>query len=78
MLERYHGRRSLAGYRRRVVEEKVFDWLDPGTKMVVNPPQRSATVYESTTDITVLAETDVLDGGDVVPGFRLAVREIFS
>ncbi len=62
------------------VEEKVFDWLDAGTKMVVvvNPRQRSATVYKSPADIAVLAETDVLDGADVVPGFELAVREIFA
>ncbi len=62
------------------VEEKVFDWLDAGTKMVVviNPRQRSATVYKSPTDITVLTEADVLDGGDIVPGFELAVRDIFA
>lgn len=62
------------------VEEKVFDWLDSGTKMVVvvNPRKRSATVYRSRTDITVLAETDVLESGDIVPGFRLAIREIFA
>ncbi|CAN5755386.1 Uma2 family endonuclease [soil metagenome] len=62
------------------VEEKVFDWLDAGTKMVVvvNPRQRSVTVYKSQSDITVLSEDDVLDGGDVVPGFELALREIFA
>lgn len=62
------------------VVEKVFDWLDAGTKMVVviNPRQRSATVYKSQTDITALLESDVLHGGDVVPGFELAVREIFA
>jgi Uma2 family endonuclease len=62
------------------VEEKVFDWLDAGTKLVivVNPRQRSATVYKSPTDITALAEANVLDGGDVVPGFELPVREIFA
>lgn len=61
------------------VEEKVFAWLDAGTKMVVvvNPRQRSATVYKSQTDIIALAEADVMDGGDIVPGFELAVREIF-
>jgi Uma2 family endonuclease len=39
------------------VEEKVFAWLDAGTKMVVviNPRQRSATVYKSPTDIIALA-----------------------
>jgi hypothetical protein len=46
--------------------------------VVINPRQRSATVYKSPTDITALAEADVLDGGDVVPGFELAVREIFA
>jgi Uma2 family endonuclease len=62
------------------VEEKVFDWLEAGTKMVVviNPRQRSATVFKSPTDIFALAEADVLNGGDVVPGFELAVREIFA
>jgi Uma2 family endonuclease len=62
------------------VEEKVFAWLDAGSKMVVviNPQQRSATVYKSPTEITVLAEADVLAGGDIVPGFELEVREIFA
>ena len=61
------------------VEEKVIDWLDAGTKMVVvvNPRQRSATVYKSQSDITALAEAEVLNGGDVVPGFELALRGIF-
>jgi hypothetical protein len=46
--------------------------------VVINPRQRSATVHKSKTDITALAEADVLAGGDVVPGFELAVREIFA
>ena len=46
--------------------------------VVINPRQRSATVYKSQSDITVLAEADVLAGEDVVPGFELAVREIFA
>jgi len=62
------------------VEEKVFDWLEAGTKMVVtvNPRKRSATVYRSLTDITVLTNADILAGGDIVPNFRLPVREIFA
>jgi Uma2 family endonuclease len=60
--------------------DKVFDWIEAGTKMVVvvNPRQRSATVYKSPTDIIALAEADLLIGGNVVPGFELAVREIFA
>ena len=46
--------------------------------VVINPRQRSATVYRSPSDISALAEADVLDGGDVVPGFELALREMFA
>jgi Uma2 family endonuclease len=62
------------------VEEKVFDWLEAGTRMVltINPRKRSVTVYRSLADITVLTEKDILDGGEVVPGFRLAVRDVFA
>jgi hypothetical protein len=34
------------------------------------------TVYRSLTDIVALTENDTLDGGDVVPGFQIAVAEI--
>jgi len=62
------------------VEEKVIDWLDAGTKKVItiNPRKRSSTMYQSLTDITVLTDSDVLDGGDIMPEFRLAIREIFA
>jgi Uma2 family endonuclease len=62
------------------VEEKVFDWLAAGTKMVVvvNPRKRTATVYRSSTDIIALAEDAVLDAGDVVPGLKLPLREVFG
>lgn len=62
------------------VEEKVFEWLYTGTRMVVvvNPDKRTATVYRSRTEITVLTEEDELDGAEVVPGWRLPVREIFT
>ena len=62
------------------VEEKILDWLEAGTKMVlaVNPRRRSVTLYRSQSDITILTRTDVLDGGDVVPGFQLTLQEIFA
>lgn len=44
---------------------------------VVSPAKRAVTVYRSLSDITVLLEGDALDGGDVVPGWRLPVGEIF-
>lgn len=61
------------------VEEKVLEWLEAGVHMVIvaNPRKRVVTVYRSLTEITVLTEADTLDGADVVPGWNLAVRDIF-
>lgn len=61
------------------VEDKVFDWLEAGTLMVivVNPRKRAVTVYRSLTDITVLTEKDSLDGGEVLPGWKMPVKDVF-
>jgi len=62
------------------VQEKVFDWLEAGTRMVilVMPRKRVVTVYRSMTDMIMLTEHDTLDGEDVVPGWKIPVRELFS
>ena len=62
------------------VEEKVFDWLDAGARMVIviNPRKHSVSVYRSRSDIAVLTESDSLDGGDVVPGWRVPVKDLFA
>jgi Uma2 family endonuclease len=62
------------------VEEKVFEWLDAGTLMVlvVNPRKRTVSVYRSRHDIHVLIEEDTIDGGDVVPSWTLPVAELFA
>lgn len=62
------------------VEAKVATWLSSGTKMVwvVDPKLRSIHVHCSGASIQTLAESDVLDGRDVIPGFRLNVAELFS
>ncbi|HZS08225.1 MAG TPA: Uma2 family endonuclease [Blastocatellia bacterium] len=61
------------------VEEKVSDWLEAGTRMVIviNPRRRDVKVYRSITDVKVLTEQDTLDGADVVPGWKMDVRELF-
>ncbi|MGI0028646.1 MAG: Uma2 family endonuclease [Nitrososphaera sp.] len=62
------------------VEEKVFDWLDAGTRavVVVNPKKRSVTLYRSVSEVRILSETESLSVEDVVPGWNLPVRELFT
>ena len=61
------------------VEEKIADWLAAGTQAVVvtNPCIRTVEIRRSPTDIVVLNEGDILEVQDVVPGWRMAVSEIF-
>ena len=61
------------------VEEKVEEWLAAGARAVwvLNPKRRGVSVYRSMTDVTRLSEGDELEGGDVVPGFRCKVSELF-
>lgn len=68
------------GDRYTEVEEKVDDWLAAGAAMVVlvNPRNRTATVRRPSQDPVILMENDTIDGGEVIPGWRMAVGELFS
>ena len=60
------------------VEEKVWDWLDAGARMVVvvNPRGRTVRVHLSRTETRTLTEQDTLDGGDVLPGWKLPIADV--
>jgi Uma2 family endonuclease len=62
------------------VEEKAMEWLEAGALMVLalNPRKRTVTRYRSLRDITILDEDAILDISEVVPGFKITVKEIFN
>ena len=62
------------------VVEKALAWLEASSRMVlvVDPGQRTATVYRSRDDIRILTEGDAIDGAGVVPGWELPVAELFA
>jgi Uma2 family endonuclease len=64
----------------REMERKLHDYFRAGTKLVwyVDPERRTATVYTAPDQSTVVAEDGVLDGGAVLPGFRLAMKDWFA
>lgn len=59
---------------------KVGDWLDAGSHLVwvVDPARRLVTVYRADGSQAMLGTEDVLDGGDVLPGFALPMAELFA
>jgi len=61
------------------VKEKALKWLDAGAKMVVivDPSEQDVTLYRSREDVRVLTKNETLDGGDVVPGWTMPVKELF-
>jgi Uma2 family endonuclease len=61
------------------VDEKVAEWLEHGTRLVfvVNPRRRTVAVHRPGRDVRILGVDDALDGEDVVPGWTLAVRDLF-
>ncbi len=59
---------------------KVADWLAAGTKLVwvVDPERLEVRVYGGDGSLSVLHESDALDGEEVLPGFRCPVRDVFA
>jgi hypothetical protein len=62
------------------VNAKVAEWLAHGTRLafVVNPRRRTVAIHRPGQSVRTLGIDDVLDGEDVVPGWRLAVRDLFA
>ena len=62
------------------VEEKVAAWLGAGSRVVVviEPRTRTVTVRSSRTEIKILTEGDMLDLGEVVPGWMISVADVFG
>jgi Uma2 family endonuclease len=62
------------------VRERVAEWLEAGTLVVwvVDPCRRTVAVHETGQAPAVFGESDLLSGGALQPGYKLAVREVFA
>lgn len=60
------------------IEIKIAEYLSVGVRMIVfvYPATKSVNVYHGNT-ITRLSAADMLEGGDVLPGFSVHVSELF-
>ncbi len=62
------------------MERKIREYFESGARLVwlVDPRTRTVTVYTSPEQFTVLDTSQTLDGGDVLPGFRISVAALFE
>lgn len=62
------------------VLEKVADWLKAGTVLVwvLDPDKRVSRVYRSDGSESVLTEIDMLEGEQILPGFRCRLSEVLG
>jgi Uma2 family endonuclease len=63
----------------REMARKLDEYFRAGVRLVwyVDPAKRTVRVYTAREEPTLLRENQTLDGGDVLPGFSLKIREWF-
>lgn len=61
------------------LRDKAAKYMAHGTQMVILsfPVPRLIEVYQPDQDVQILTTNDTLDGGEVLPGFSIAVNDLF-
>lgn len=64
----------------REIERKLAEYFEAGCRLawVIDPKTRTADVYTAPDECQHLRPTQSLDGGDVLPGFKLPLKELFA
>ena len=62
------------------MSRKLRDYFSAGVRLVwyIDPRTRTAQVFTAADQGETLTEVDVLDGGDVLPGFELPLSKLFA
>jgi Uma2 family endonuclease len=68
------------GDRAPEVQSKIGEYLGAGARLVwvADPESATVTVYRLAGPPSVLGERDVLEGDDLLPGFRLELARLFA
>ncbi len=68
------------GNTKREMDRKLKDYFLAGVELVwfVDPAKRTVRAYTAPDESILLSEDQTLDGGRVLPGFRLPLEELFA
>lgn len=66
--------------RRSKVREKIREYISQGVKLVwlVDPEAKTVTVYRGSLRGSEFDESEILDGGDILPGFTCPIADFFA
>jgi Uma2 family endonuclease len=66
--------------RRSEIDEKIEEYLQTGARQVwfVDPSARRVTIHRANAAPESFGESDTLDGGDLLPGFRYQLSRLFD
>ena len=62
------------------IDGKVRDYFQSGVRLVwvFYPDTGRVYVYQSPTQVSILERTNILDGGEVLPGFQLPIVQLYE
>jgi Uma2 family endonuclease len=62
------------------IDRKITDYFQSGVRLVwvFYPDSGRVYVYQSPTHVSIAERTDTLDGGEVLPGFRLPIIRVYD
>jgi Uma2 family endonuclease len=68
------------GNTRAEIARRLVEYFAAGTRLawVVDPKTETVRVHRDSRKFTILRAGEVLDGGDVIPGLRISVKDIFE
>lgn len=62
------------------VEDKIYEYFQAGVKQgwIISSEHKTLTAYSSPTQVSILKENDELTCEDLLPGFKLNLKDIFK
>jgi len=69
-----------AGNTWKELKRKLKDYFVAGVRLVwfIDPDNRRGQIYTAPDEMRLVTEDEAMDGGDVLPGFQLPLRELFA
>src|SRR5262249_53465558 len=69
-----------AGNTKKEMARKLRDYFVAGVELVwvIDPAKRQGKIYTAPDEFHLVTEHEAMDGGDVLPGFRLPLSELFA